>query len=116
MPAIHVVLYYLLFNIIHFYMNLHGREFKGASMGFETILNSWVFLAMLAKYGFVIYWGLAHGWIQAAILFGATLVMMPFHAIFGKRIEKQLPSLPFLLSLSGFIALPVLGVLLVMEG
>ena len=88
MPATNVIIYYLLFNVIHFYMTLHIRQFKGNSTGFYTLLNSWAFMAMLAKYGFLIYWGLAHNWVQAAVLFGITLAVAPFDGIFAAWLER----------------------------
>lgn len=112
-PALVIV--YVAYSIFHFYMSWHVKNFRGANQGFEAFLIFFTFVGMLFQFGFLVWFGFRLSWGGAGILllssFAAFLVAMPIEVLASKLVH---PGFPYLISLFGFIALPVLAVLMLL--
>ncbi len=102
-----LIISYAVFSFFLFYQQLHLKNFQGASEVFVIILGIFTLGGMLFSLGFLIYWGYKVSWLQAAALFGVgfffQIIWFPFEAKLG------LSNSYWVISLAGFIALPVSG-------
>lgn len=107
-----VLVPYLAYSVFLFYNTLHVHKFKGASMGFQLYLNTHTLIARLASYGFIFYWGWKVSWLQAGLLFLASLIITLLFTMLEARMAKGSQEIALWMSLAGLIAIPILSYLL----
>lgn len=95
------LIYYIIFSVFVFYQQLHVRNFRGSSQGFQTLLSFSAFAGMVAGIVFLIYYAIQISVTGALIIFGAGLLT----AFFGPLFEKIFGA--HTLSLFGFVAWPI---------
>lgn len=92
--------YYCIFSIFVYYQQLHGRDFKGGSVVFGSVLSLFAFAGMIVGFAYFIYYGWTVSWLGAiAAFFIGLAAMIP--AVFAERIVGKLT-----LSLAGFLVWP----------
>lgn len=99
---------FLILSTFIFYQQLHLKNFRGASKGFEALLGTSVLLGMVFSIGFLVYFGWSISWVGALAIFGVSIIGAGF---IGAIAEKLFGGLP--LSLLAFVAWPVCAYLLV---
>ena len=73
------------------------------------LLGLWTLVATIFEYGFPIYYGYSTRWFNPVILFLFGMgVALPV-SFLEVRITRNFEMFPFVLSLPGFLALPVSG-------
>ena len=99
-------IFYCLFSTFVFYQQLHLKNFRGASMGFEFVLGLFSVAGMITGFVFLIYYGWTVVWWAPIVLFIASL----FFQIFATAIERMTGA--FFLSLTGFVGWPTCAYLM----
>jgi hypothetical protein len=95
------VFYYCLFGVFVFYQQLHLRNFRGSSKGFEIVLSLSAFAGTITGLSYLVYYGWSVAWwapipiLLVGLLFTGVGVLI--ERIFGV----------FMLSLAGFIGWPL---------
>lgn len=103
-----LIIAYSFFAYFAYYQKLHFRDFHGRSQNFRAFLMLFTFASSLFGMGFMIYYAFTVKWWAPVVLFCVGLVTFaPLMAI-----ERLMP--PWILSLLGFIFVPVCGVLMVL--
>jgi len=87
-----------------FYQQLHARNFRGSSKGFEAILMLSAFSGMITGLSYLIYYGWTVVWWVPIPIFVVGLLF----TIVGAFVERLLG--PIVLSLLGFIGWPLCAV------
>lgn len=100
------LVYYTLFTFLVFHHQHMGKNFKGSSVAFQTIITAIGFLGMVIQYGFLIYYGITVVWWAPFIVFFIGLVAK-FPLNFIEIVIDQL-YLVFL----GFVLIPLFGYLM----
>ena len=100
---------YCIFSVVHLYMGLHSRTFRGSNQRFHYFLCGFVGLAWVFQIGFLIAFGFRTRWFAPLLLVGASLLLGFLFSISEALIAKR--DFAFIVSLSGFIVLPVCGVI-----
>lgn len=100
------LLYYCLFGTFVFYQQLHAKNFRGASKGFEVALTISSFLGWIVGFIYLIYYGYLVIWWAPIVIF---VIGILFNIISGfiERIIGQLT-----ISLLGFVAWPLFAYLM----
>lgn len=93
--------FYCLFSTFVFYQQLHLKNFRDASKGFEFVLSLFAFVGMITGFVFLVYYGWTVVWWAPVVLFVVSL----FFQLIANFIERVTG--PFLLSLIGFVVWPV---------
>lgn len=100
------LIYYLIFSMFVFYQQLHLKNFKGASQGFQTLLSISAFAGMFTGIGFLVYYAIQVSFVGAVIIFAVSLLT----GFIGPILERALGAQT--LSLLGFIAWPICAYLM----
>lgn len=87
-----------------YYQQLHVRDFRGSSKGFEFILSLSAFAGMIVGLSYLLYYGWTVVWWAPIPIFVAGLLF----TIVGVGLERLLG--PFTLSLLGFIGWPLCAI------
>ena len=109
-----VLVTYGIFSTFLFYMTLHIRDYKGESQGFLFVLNITAICARLFQVGYAIYFIYAYSFLAAiiiivvGILFSVSATMVE-----AKVSHNSSSSIPFYLSMLGFVVLPTCGFFLI---
>jgi hypothetical protein len=98
------------FSLLLFYQQLHIKNFGGSSQGLLALLNVFALLAMLFGIAFLLYFGYKVSWLFAFALFAIALVVK--FAWFAVEAKLGLRSAAPVLSLLGFVGIPVCGYLM----
>jgi len=98
---------FYLFAIFIFTQQRHLRNFKGASQTFHTLLTFFCFLGCLAGLVYLIFYGVRTMWWSPFVILAISAIG---GGIVQGLISKIIPE--FILSILGFIAIPVLGFLM----
>ena len=93
----------------YFYVDSHAKAFRGASQAFGSALTLWVALASWGKIAFLIGYGLHHTAMKALLLFFSGWITVPPLTMIVSWMDADETYLPFVLSMAGFIAIPLLG-------
>ena len=96
-------LFYFVFSIFIFYQQLHLKNFRGASKGFEVALGLSVFTGMITGIVYLVYYGWTVIWWAPICIIIISLIS----TMIGAFIEKIIGA--FALSMVGFIAWPILA-------
>jgi hypothetical protein len=96
--------WYCLFSMFVYYQQIHVRDFRGASKGFELVLILSAFAGIVTGLSYLIYYGWTVVWWVPILIFVAGMLF----TIVGVLIERLLG--PFMLSLLGFIGWPLCAV------
>lgn len=106
MIPIETVIYFSIYSLFSFYLQLHVKEFKGESEFFRFILSTFTFLVFIAGFAFLIYLGVKTTWWIPVLLFIWSFVFKFFGFLLELVINKTT------LSLLGFIICPIIGFLM----
>lgn len=99
---------YTIYNFFAFYQKLHVKNFRGSSQGFLLVLNIFALATTLFGIGFLIYWGWNVSWLQAIAVFVVALVIQSIWFFFEAKLGLR--ESYFVVSLIGFLVIPVSGV------
>lgn len=103
------LIYYLLFSVFVFYQQVHIRNFRGASQGFQTLLTFSALAGTITGLVFLGYYAVQVSIVGALIIFGAGLLS----GVVGPILERIVGR--YALSLIGFIAWPIFAYLMFMS-
>jgi hypothetical protein len=108
-PSPTLIALYAGYCFFYSYLEKHVLSFRGSSQVFGTALMLCSTLSFLGKYAFLIGYGLQHTAIKAALLFFSGWITLPPLTVIVLWIDAEEAYLPLLLSVTGFIAIPLLG-------
>ncbi len=100
-----LIIAYSAFSLFSFYQELHIRNFGGASQVFLLVLSWFSLASMVFGYGFLLYLGWNISWAYALLLIVISFVIQ----VKWFRIEVRMGISAPILSLVGFIVIPVAG-------
>ena len=103
---IYSILFYCLFSFFAFYQQKHADSFRGNSQTFYLALSIFAILSLITGIIYLIYYGYKIAWWAPFIIF----IIGILSKIILFKIEKITGGL--IISLLGFIALPVFGYLM----
>jgi hypothetical protein len=98
-------IFYCLYSVFVFYQQLHAANFRGESQSFGLFLGVFGLLFTVGQYIFLLFYGLKISWPGAIGMFALSFLFK--QAWFWIEAKLGLRSAAFLISLSGFIALPI---------
>lgn len=103
MPALNwtSIGFYCLFSSFVYYQQLHGRNFRGESVGFATALHTFSFLGMITGFSYLLYYGWKVVWWAPMVIFLISLIA----GVIANIVEKLVGALA--ISLAAFAAWPV---------
>ena len=104
---------FTLFATFLFYQQKHASTFRGANQLFGEILTIWAGLGFVVEIGFLLYVAYQMSVWGAVKLFGISLLLWIPLMIVEVGLSAKIPLLPILLSLAGFLAVPVFGYLMI---
>lgn len=99
---------YAIFSFFAFYQKLHIKNFRGASQSFLLVLNLFALATMVFGFGFLLYWAWSVSWLQAIAVFLVALLVQSIWFFIEAKLGLRNAS--FIMSLLGFIAIPISGV------
>ena len=99
--------YFSLLSITVFYQQRHAKTFQGASVAFGALLSIFGFVGMLVEFAYLGYYAWNISWWAAIVV---LIIGVLSGGLIGGVLERFLGSL--VLSLAGFITLPVCGYLM----
>ena len=103
---------YIVFRMCRYYAQLYIRTFQTSSDSFVTVLSGWVLLTTAFHVGFLVYFGYTTSWWNPLKLFELNYVaLLPITAL-EVSITEHFPSFPRLLSLAGFVVIPLCAVVM----
>lgn len=102
-----LVVSFAVFTSFLFYQQKHVSTFRGRSKTFVVVLSIWVFAGFLFELGVLGYVGYSRSvWAALKLFFLSIVLWMPVMAI-EVRVTTRIASFPEMLSLCGFLAMPV---------
>lgn len=111
-PDSSILFAYAAYSLFLFYMQLHIRRFRGASLLFLTILNTFVLAATIGKYGFLVAYAYYKDFTGAAVLFVMGLVLSMLFIKIEVRLSQQFKDMTMIMSMIGFIVIPTCAYML----
>ena len=105
--SVSLIISYSGFSFFGFYQKLHIKKgkFGGQIQVFEPLLLLFSFASMLYAVSFILYYGYIVGWLEAVVLMclsaAIKFIWFPLEAMLGLR------DLYFILSLAGFVIMPI---------
>lgn len=108
-----LVLSFTAFGTFLFYQQKHTATFRGSSVAFGAVLSMWAGVATLFDVAFLIYFGHRSSWWDAAKLLGLSIALWIPFMIIEVLVTGVFPSVFLLLSLAGFLVLPICGYLMI---
>lgn len=109
-----LILTFTLFGTFLFYQQKHASTFRGASQGFLALLSIWALAGFIFEMGFLLYFGYRASLWSAMKLFGLSMLLWIPLMMIEVAISARTPLFTVLLSIVGFIAMPVCGYLMVL--
>lgn len=100
---------FALYSVFLYYQQLHSRAYRGASEAFGLFLAVFALVAMLSGGAFLLLYGYRESWLAAAGLFGAGIAARFIYGLIEGFLQIRWAA-PYV-SLTGFVALPVLAYL-----
>lgn len=92
--------FYCLFSVFVYYQQMHGRDYRGASAAFGTVLNLYGFAGMLIGFAYLIYYGWTVAWWVPILAFVIGVLAILPASILERLVGK------LALSLAGFVVWP----------
>lgn len=104
------LIFYTIFSVFHYYQVRHAKYFMGSSEKFLMFLSIFAGVGTIFDYSALIFIGYKSVWYVPIIMWISSIVLSsPVYVI-----ETKIPNLQFLLSILGFIAVPVFGFLMLL--
>ena len=100
------ILFYCLFSFFAFYQQHHASNFRESSQVFLLVLNIFAILGFIVGLAYLVYYGYKVAWWTPVIIF----IIGISSKFFLFKIERFVSG--FILSMLGFIALPIFGYLM----
>lgn len=101
---------YTIFSVFHYYQVRHAKYFMGSSEKFLMFLSAFAGIGTIFDYSALIFIGYKSVWYVPIIMWVASFVLsFPIFII-----ESRIANLRFLLSILGFIAVPISGFLMLL--
>jgi len=104
--SLQTIIYFSIYSLFSFYLQLHVKEFKGESEIFRFILSIFSLLVIITGISFLVYLGFQTVWWFPLLLFSWSFIFKFFGISLEKIINKSI------LSLLGFVICPVLAILM----
>ena len=102
-----LVVSFTVFGSFLFYQQKHVSTFRGASQTFIVVLSAWALAALLFELGALAYFAWSHSvWGALKLFFLSIVLWIPVMAV-EVSITTRIGSFPAVLSLSGFVVMPV---------
>ena len=70
-----LIITYALFHVFSFYITKWAKDFRGASYKVHSFLSYYSFIATLFIYSMLVYFAFTAGFVNAAKLFGISLLL-----------------------------------------
>lgn len=109
-----LVVSFVVFTSVLFYQQKHVSTFRGASQAFVAVLSLWAVVSVLFELGVLTYFGYRHSVWGAFKLFFLSIVFWIPVMVIEVRITSRIRSFPMLLSLCGFLVMPVCAYFMLM--
>ena len=108
-----LIVSYIVFRSFRFYMQLHIKNFRGSSESFVNVLSVWVLMTTAFHLYFLFYFGSTTTWWNPVKLIALHYAaLLPLTAT-ETYVSQHFPSTPYLLSVAGFVVIPLCGFLMI---
>jgi hypothetical protein len=101
-----ILIYYVICSIFVFYQQLHVKNFRGSSQGFQSLLSIFSSVGMITLVVFIVYYAIQVSIVGAGIIFVAGLLAGFIGPIFERFLGAHT------LSFIGFIGWPLCAYLM----
>lgn len=109
-----LVVSFTLFTTFLFYQQKHVSTFQGASQAFVLLLSFFALVGFVFELGFLLYFGYQTSIWTAVKLVGLGVVLWIPLMMLEVSVSSRVPVFYVLLSLAGFVAMPVCAYFMVL--